>query len=102
MSESRLMREYERSVERHSAAAAMEDSNQQLARVDRPGRGVCFTLRSNSHARGNEWSSADLRRLRELAAIGTPLEAIATALRRTTSAVRNKASMHGISLRSPR
>jgi hypothetical protein len=50
----------------------------------------------------NEWSSEDLRRLRELAATGTPLNAIAAALRRTSSAVRNKAGMHGISLRLPR
>lgn len=52
--------------------------------------------------RGNEWSSEDLRALRELAAAGTPLESIATSLRRTTSAVRNKAGMHGISLKPRR
>jgi hypothetical protein len=50
----------------------------------------------------NEWSTEDLRRLRDLAATGTPLNAIAATLRRTTSAVRNKAGMHGISLRLPR
>ncbi len=50
----------------------------------------------------NDWSSEDLRRLRELAATGTPLNAIAAALGRTASAVRNKAGMHGISLRLPR
>nr|WP_298728296.1 hypothetical protein [uncultured Steroidobacter sp.] len=50
-------------------------------------------------SRRNDWSSEDLRRLRELAATGTPLDAIAAALRRTTSAVRNKAGMQGISLR---
>jgi hypothetical protein len=53
-------------------------------------------------SRGNEWSSEDLRRLRELAAAGTAPEAIATTLRRTASAIRNKAGMHGISLRGPR
>jgi hypothetical protein len=50
----------------------------------------------------NEWSTEDLHRLRELAATGTPLDAIAATLRRTASAVRNKAGMHGISLRPPR
>jgi hypothetical protein len=53
-------------------------------------------------SRSNEWSSSDLTRLRELAAIGQPLEAIAATLRRTASAVRNKAGMHGISLRPRR
>jgi hypothetical protein len=53
-------------------------------------------------SRGNEWSSDDLRQLRELAASGTPPEAIATTLRRTESAIRNKAGMHGISLRGRR
>jgi hypothetical protein len=52
--------------------------------------------------RRNDWSSDDVRRLRDLAATGMPLNAIAVALRRTTSAVRNKAGMHGISLRLPR
>ncbi|MFC4307902.1 hypothetical protein ACFPN2_02305 [Steroidobacter flavus] len=61
-------------------------------------RAPSFSRRS----RRNEWSSDDLHRLRELAATGTPLNAIAAALRRTTSAVRNKAGMQGISLRLPR
>jgi hypothetical protein len=34
-----------------------------------------------------------------LAASGTPLNAIAAALRRTPSAIKNKAGMQGISLR---
>lgn len=101
MSESRLLRVYEIS---HSVAGAMESLEQQPTRTDRAGHGVSFSVRSNAHARArrNEWSSADLRRLRELAALGTPLDTIATALRRTTSAIRNKAGMHGISLRLPR
>lgn len=53
-------------------------------------------------SRRNDWSREDLRRLRELAATGTPLNAIAAALRRTSSAVRNKAGMQGISLRASR
>lgn len=61
---------------------------------------VRFTSRRTS--RGNEWSSEDVRLLREMAATGNALETIATALRRTTSAVRNKAGMHGISLRARR
>ena len=52
-----------------------------------------------SRSRRNEWSSEDLRTLRELASNGVPLTAIASVLRRTTSAVRNKAGMQGISLR---
>ncbi|HEY0685929.1 MAG TPA: hypothetical protein VGD45_26540 [Steroidobacter sp.] len=53
-------------------------------------------------SRRNDWSSEELRRLRELAASGTPVETIAADLRRTASAIRNKAGMQGISLRSPR
>lgn len=104
MSESRLMREYEAATELHSVAGVIEGLEPQPTRTDRAGHGVSFTLRSNAHsrARRNEWSSADLRRLRELAELGTPLDAIATTLRRTTSAIRNKAGMHGISLRLPR
>jgi hypothetical protein len=49
------------------------------------------------------WSSEDLGRLRALADSGASLRQIATALRRTESAVRNKACMHGISVqKSPR
>lgn len=58
--------------------------------------GVTFQRRSN------EWSTEDVRRLRELAATGLAPETIAAALRRTESAVRNKAGMHGISLRARR
>jgi hypothetical protein len=50
----------------------------------------------------NEWSSEDLRLLRELASTGVPLTTIAVALHRTASAVRNKAGMQGISLRPRR
>ena len=53
-------------------------------------------------SRRSDWSTEDLGRLRELAATGMPLNAIAAALRRTASAVRNKAGMHGISLRMTR
>lgn len=52
--------------------------------------------------RANQWSSQDLRRLRELAETGTTPDIIAVTLRRTESAIRNKAGMHGISLKVKR
>jgi hypothetical protein len=45
------------------------------------------------------WSLQDVRRLRELAQAGVPLESIAATLGRTCAAVRNKAGFHAISLR---
>jgi hypothetical protein len=99
---SRLMRECQGTTEMQSMAElAARDG--QSARGDQAGRNGYFT-RSNSfsRARRNEWSSADVRRLRELASSGTPVHIIAATLQRTTSAVRNKAGMHGISLRMPR
>lgn len=59
-------------------------------------------INSNSIRRsipGNSWSSEDIRLLRQLAVDGEPLETIAARLRRTRSAIRNKATMHGISLK---
>lgn len=47
------------------------------------------------------WSAHDLLELRKLAMQGIALEAIAAQLRRTISSVRNKAAVHGISLRRP-
>lgn len=47
----------------------------------------------------NHWSTADIRRLRELAARGLSVPAIAAQLSRSASAIRNKAGQHGISLR---
>src|SRR5690349_16784776 len=55
------------------------------------------------HRRGrsaNAWSAEELRRLRELAKRGTPLQLMARLLRRTESAIKNKAGMHGISLQA--
>lgn len=58
-----------------------------------------FRLSSLRHGRGaSVWSREEICRLRELAENGTPLRLIARILRRTESAVRNKAGMHGISL----
>lgn len=54
-------------------------------------RVTCITL----------WKPEDLRQLRELAQSGESLKLIASKLRRSESAIRNKAAMHGISLRAP-
>jgi len=48
----------------------------------------------------NGWSSAQIRLLRDLALQGFTVSAIAVHLGRSESAIRNKAGMHGISLRS--
>ena len=44
------------------------------------------------------WSPAELKQLRELSDAGIGVEIIAARLKRTVSAVRNKAGMHGFSL----
>jgi DNA-binding NarL/FixJ family response regulator len=44
------------------------------------------------------WSSEEVATLRQLAEAGESIRIIALHLRRTESAVRNKAGMHGISL----
>jgi hypothetical protein len=44
------------------------------------------------------WSSAELKQLRELTDAGTGVEIIAARLRRSVSAVRNKAGMQGFSV----
>lgn len=46
------------------------------------------------------WKSEDVRELRQLAEEGVAPADIALRLRRTESAIRNKAGLHGISLRS--
>jgi hypothetical protein len=55
---------------------------------------------TGSSAQGNAWTSQELQRLREMAQAGMASETIAVHLRRTHSAIRNKAAMHGISLKS--
>jgi hypothetical protein len=52
-----------------------------------------------SAATANTWSLHDIRRLRELAQAGLPIESIAAALGRSRAAIRNKAGFHAISLR---
>lgn len=49
-----------------------------------------------------QWSREDLHRLREFASAGLPLDIIAGLLGRTVSAIRNKACVHGISLKVSR
>jgi hypothetical protein len=46
------------------------------------------------------WSTTEIRTLRELANAGASTQVIAAKLQRTPSAVRNKASFHGISVHS--
>jgi hypothetical protein len=48
------------------------------------------------------WSSAELKQLRELSDAGVGVEIIAARLKRSVSAVRNKAGMHGFSLAAAR
>lgn len=48
------------------------------------------------------WSKDELQLLRTLAQTGASIDVIAKTLKRTASAVRNKAGMHGISLAGPR
>jgi hypothetical protein len=48
-------------------------------------------------AHPNAWATADVRRLRELAEQGISPEQAAKLLRRSESAIRNKAGLHGIS-----
>lgn len=55
------------------------------------------TLRKSIPA--NTWSTDQIRQLRQLATAGASLDTICVTLRRTRSAIRNKATMHGISLK---
>lgn len=55
------------------------------------------TLRKSIPA--NTWSTDEIRLLRQLATAGASLDTICVTLRRTRSAIRNKATMHGISLK---
>ena len=73
-----------------------------MSELSRPmfGRDGHSSPRVTFQRRANQWSSEDLRTLRALAETGTAPDMIAVTLRRTESAVRNKAGMHGISLRA--
>ena len=53
---------------------------------------------SRSRSRSTSWSPGEVSRLRDLALQGISLKLIGAQLRRTESAVRNKAGMLGISL----
>lgn len=60
-----------------------------------------FGCRGRSSGRAaRTWSRDEIRQLRELADAGIPTHVIATRLRRTVSAVKNKAGLHGISVRN--
>ncbi|HKS56023.1 MAG TPA: hypothetical protein VJS12_12080 [Steroidobacteraceae bacterium] len=54
--------------------------------------------RFSSPSAAKMWSSAELKQLRNLTDAGIGVEIIAARLKRTVSAVRNKACMHGFSL----
>jgi hypothetical protein len=55
-------------------------------------------MRSQRPCAAKMWSSAELKQLRELTDAGIGVEIIAAQLKRSVSAVRNKAGMHGFSL----
>jgi len=67
---------------------------------------VAFVERPNSRfsrrSTSREWSTIEIRALRELADAGVSMQAIAAKLHRSVSAVKNKASFHGISVFSAR
>jgi len=58
---------------------------------------VRSVLQFRKGAYPNAWAAADVRRLRELAGQGISPGQAAKLLRRSESAVRNKACLHGIS-----
>jgi hypothetical protein len=58
--------------------------------------------RFSSPSAAKMWSCAELKQLRELTDAGIGIEIIASRLKRTVSAVRNKAGMHGFSLAAVR
>jgi hypothetical protein len=92
----------ETALQMQTATAAIETRGQSPRGSDRLARSGHVSLRYSRRRRRNEWSPEELRLLRELAVMGTPLNVIAAALRRTASSVRNKAGMQGISLRPRR
>jgi hypothetical protein len=56
--------------------------------------------RFHSPCAAKMWSPAELKQLRELTDAGIGVEIIAVKLKRSVSAVRNKAGMHGFSVKS--
>lgn len=64
------------------------------------GMGTSFGHRGRSAGRVRAWSRDEIRELRELADAGVPTHIIAVRLRRTVSAVKNKAGIHGISVKN--
>ena len=51
--------------------------------------------------RGNDWTPADVKQLKQLARENTPTRVIGLKMGRTPGAVQQKASTEGISLRPP-
>ena len=73
----------------------MANSSATLAELPR----VSETMRRfQSPCAARMWSSAELKQLRELTGAGIGIERIAERLKRSVSAVRNKAGMHGFPL----
>ena len=65
------------------------------------GMATTSAYRGRSAGRASRtWSREEIRQLRELADAGIPTHIIAARLRRTVSAIRNKAGIHGISVRN--
>jgi hypothetical protein len=59
---------------------------------------VTANLRAFYPSARRTWSAEEVRQLRELAEQGVSVRIIAARLRKTESAIRNKAGMHGISI----
>ena len=73
---------------------------------ERPDKALLTAVSSSFDCRGRvpgrtsrSWSREEIRQLRELADAGVPAHDIAARLRRTVSAIKNKAGIHGISVR---
>ncbi len=54
----------------------------------------------SARASSKAWTTSEIRKLRELAGAGVPMQLIAIQLGRTVSAIKNKAGFHGISVHS--
>jgi hypothetical protein len=53
---------------------------------------------ARSRKRSNSWTAEDVAALRSFAAAGLDVKTIAIRLRRTESSIKNKTTMHGISV----
>lgn len=101
----RQLRDARRMAHMVEAAARVSPntvSNCLITRIQRASYSLqpVIRLQSSTPSVNAPWSINEVRRLRELAAQHVSLEMVAHALRRTPSAIRNKATLHGISIRS--